>query len=205
MNPVKFCQDQISNDRLIAIFVCSNCPNIWKFLSVRLIISNTNEDLFPIIYTCIYYNAFTPMNHYNLQQSLQSFNHAYRDTPVARYATRNNCFHTNIDFPAPVNFWYLILGGFHMLLVCLRQYAGRNLQDGFLLFLAWKLPIIIQQKPIFQIFKKSNMAAIITIIMNNLQLKYRKVCAGWNLWGRFFIFYMKLTYNRATKTHIINF
>ena len=30
-------------------------------------ISNTNKYLFPIIYTCIYYNP--PMNPYNLQQS----------------------------------------------------------------------------------------------------------------------------------------
>ena len=123
MNPVKFCQDQIQNGWLIAIFVCSNWQNIWKFcpswwksptpmnicfrylthalttivpwillnyvriklkmadlspflfaqiakylkiLSVRMNISNTNEYLFPIINTCIYYNH--PMDPYNLQQ-----------------------------------------------------------------------------------------------------------------------------------------
>ena len=38
-----------------------------KMLSVWMNISNTNEYLFPIIYTCIYYNP--PMNPYNLQQS----------------------------------------------------------------------------------------------------------------------------------------
>ena len=31
MNPVKICPDQIQNGRLIAIFVCWNWPNIWKF------------------------------------------------------------------------------------------------------------------------------------------------------------------------------
>ena len=30
MNPVKFRLDQIHNGRLLAIFVCSNWPNIWK-------------------------------------------------------------------------------------------------------------------------------------------------------------------------------
>ena len=64
----------------------------------------------------------------------------------------------------------------------------------------------MQQKPIFQIFKKFNMAAVMAIIIDNLQLKYRKVCAGMNLWGRsFFIFYMKLAYHGATKPHISNF
>ena len=44
------------------------------------------------------------------------------------------------------------------------------------------------------------MAAVMAIIIDNFQLKYRKVCASWNLFGRsFFIFYMKLTYNGATK------
>ena len=38
-----------------------------KMLSIRINISNTNEYLFPIIYTCIYYNP--PMNPYDLQHS----------------------------------------------------------------------------------------------------------------------------------------
>ena len=82
-----------------------------------------------------------------------------------------------------------------------------------------------QQKPIFQIFKKSNMAAVMAIIIDNLKLKYRKGCTVRNLWSGsfsfskiqksmrwlesmgqiFFIFYMKLAYNGATKTHISNF
>ena len=102
MNPVKFRQDKIQNVRLIAIFVCSNWQNIWKYCPSRWIsptpmnigfqyytfalttilpwilwsfvritfkmdISNTNEYLFPILYTCIYYN---PPITYNLQQFL---------------------------------------------------------------------------------------------------------------------------------------
>ena len=46
----------------------------------------------------------------------------------------------------------------------------------------------MQQKPTFEIFKKSNMVAVMTIIIYNLQLKYRKVCAGRNLRGRSFSF-----------------
>ena len=38
----------------------------------------------------------------------------------------------------------------------------------------------------FQIFEKSHMATVMTIIIDNLQLKYRKVCAGGNLLGRSF-------------------
>ena len=59
-----------------------------------------------------------------------------------------------------------------------------------------------QQKPIFQIFEKSSMASIVTIIIDNLQLKYRKVRVAESIGQIFFIFYMKLTYNGATKTHI---
>ena len=33
MKPVKFHYNQIQNGRRIAIFVCSNCSNIWKLLS----------------------------------------------------------------------------------------------------------------------------------------------------------------------------
>ena len=66
--------------------------------------------------------------------------------------------------------------------------AGRNLLARSFSFSTWNLPIIVQQQPIFKIFKKSNMAAVITIIIGNLQLKYRKVCAGLNLLGRSFSF-----------------
>ena len=62
--------------------------------------------------------------------------------------------------------------------------AGRNLLGRSFWFFAWNLPMMIQQKPIFQILEKSNMAAVMTIIIDNLQLKYRKVCAGRNLLGR---------------------
>ena len=64
MNPVKFRQDQIQNGWLIAILVCWNWQYL-KILSARMNISNTNEHLFPIVYTCIYYNPL--MNPYNLQ------------------------------------------------------------------------------------------------------------------------------------------
>ena len=63
-----------------------------------------------------------------------------------------------------------------------------SLLGGSFSFFVWNLPMMIHQKPIFQIFEKSNMAAILTIINNNLQLKYRKVCADRNLWGRSFSF-----------------
>ena len=66
--------------------------------------------------------------------------------------------------------------------------VGRNLWGGSFKFLAWNLPIHVRQRPIFKIFKKSNMAAIMAIIIYNLQLKYRKVCAGRNLLGRSFSF-----------------
>ena len=68
---------------------------------------------------------------------------------------------------------------------------------------------MVQQKPIFQIFKKSNMAAVMAIIIDNLQLKYRKVCAGRNLWGRSLSFSLcmlpilrqqKLKFNMAAIT-----
>ena len=53
------------------------------------------------------------------------------------------------------------------------------------------------------------MAAVITIIIDNLQLKIQKSIRGLeSIWQIFFIFYMKLTYNHdnsATKTHISNF
>ena len=55
-------------------------------------------------------------------------------------------------------------------------------------FCTWNLPIIVQQKPIFKIQKKFNMAAVKAIIIDNLQLKYRKVCASRNLLGRCFSF-----------------
>ena len=66
--------------------------------------------------------------------------------------------------------------------------AGRNLLGRSFSFSTWNLPIMMQQKPIFQIQKKSNTAAVIAIIIDNLQIKYRKVCAGRNLWGRSFSF-----------------
>ena len=56
MNPVKCRQDQIQNGRLIAICVCLNWQNIWKCCPLGWISPNTNEYLFLIIYTCIYYN-----------------------------------------------------------------------------------------------------------------------------------------------------
>ena len=71
---------------------------------------------------------------------------------------------------------------------CVTSCAARNLLGGSLWFFAWNLPIMVQQKPIFKIFKKSNMAAATAIIIDNFQLKYRKVCAGRNLWGRSFLF-----------------
>ena len=47
------------------------------------------------------------------------------------------------------------------------------------------------------------MAAVMAIIFDNLQLKYPKSMCGLEYRGLiFFIFYMKLTYNSATKTHI---
>ena len=53
------------------------------------------------------------------------------------------------------------------------------------------------------------MAAVITIIIDNLQLKIQKSIRGLESIGQiFFIFYMTLTYNHdnsATKTHISNF
>ena len=66
---------------------------------------------------------------------------------------------------------------------------------------------MVQQKPIFKIFEKSNMAPAMAIIIDNLQLKYlQKSMRGSEPMGQiFFIFYMKLTYNNATKTHISNF
>ena len=66
--------------------------------------------------------------------------------------------------------------------------AGRNLLGRFFSFSTWNLPIIVQQKRIFKNFKKSNMATVMTIIIDNLKLNYRKVCAGRNLLGRSFSF-----------------
>ena len=66
--------------------------------------------------------------------------------------------------------------------------TGWNLWGRSFSFSTWSFPIIVQQKPIFQIFKKSNMAAIVAIIIDNLQLKYRKVCTGRNLGGWSFWF-----------------
>ena len=48
-------------------FLFAQIDNNLKILSVWINISNTNEYLFPIIYTCINYNPL--MNPYNLQQS----------------------------------------------------------------------------------------------------------------------------------------
>ena len=60
MNPVKFHLDQIQNGRLIAIFVCSKLTKYLKKLSFRMNIPNTNEYLFPTLYTCMDHNP--PMN-----------------------------------------------------------------------------------------------------------------------------------------------
>ena len=95
--------------------------------------------------------------------------------------------------------------------LCLTICAGRNLEGGSFYFFAWNLPIMIQHKPIFKIFEKYNMAAVMTIITDNLQLKYRKY--GWDgNYGRdrnhgqnLFHFSMKVDNNDATKTHISNF
>ena len=46
----------------------------------------------------------------------------------------------------------------------------------------------MKQKHIYKIFKKSDMAAVMAIIFDNLKLKYRKVCAGWNIGGWSFSF-----------------
>ena len=54
--------------------------------------------------------------------------------------------------------------------------AGRNLWCRSFSFSTWNFPIIVQQKSIFKNLKKSNMATVITIIIDNLKLKYRKVC-----------------------------
>ena len=53
----------------LTLFCCLKLKKYLKNLSLRMKISNTNEYLVPIIYTCIYYNP--PMNPYNLIQ--QSF------------------------------------------------------------------------------------------------------------------------------------
>ena len=66
MNPVKFRQDQIQNGRLIAIYVCLNWQKKLKMLSVGMNISNTNEYLFLIIYTCINYNPPWILITYNI-------------------------------------------------------------------------------------------------------------------------------------------
>ena len=50
--------------------------------------------------------------------------------------------------------------------------AAWNLWGESFRFFAWNLPIMVQQKPQFQIFQKSNMAAVMAIIIDNLQLKY---------------------------------
>ena len=55
------------------------------------------------------------------------------------------------------------------------------------------------------------MAAVMAIIIDNLQLKFRNICAGWILWGLAYysatkkIFSIKIIYNDATKTDISNF
>ena len=52
-----------------------------------------------------------------------------------------------------------------------NKWAGRNLWGRSFSFTAWNLPIMVQQKLIFQIFKKFNMAAIRG---DNVLLKYWK-------------------------------
>ena len=53
--------------------------------------------------------------------------------------------------------------------------------------------------------KKSNMAAVITKIIDNLQLKYRKVCAGWNQLGRSFSFFTWNLLIMMQQKPILNF
>ena len=49
------------------------------------------------------------------------------------------------------------------------------------------------------------MAAILAIIIDYLQVKKRKVAWVGNYGADLFDYYMKLTYNCKTKTHISNF
>ena len=67
MNPVKCRQDQIQNADLLP-FCLLKLTKYLKILSVRMNISNTNEYLFPMLYTCINYNP--PMYPYNYQQTI---------------------------------------------------------------------------------------------------------------------------------------
>ena len=60
VNSVKFCPDQIQNGRLNRHFCLLKLTKYLKILSVWMDISNTNEYLFSILYTCIYY--YTLMN-----------------------------------------------------------------------------------------------------------------------------------------------
>ena len=64
MNPVKFLSDKIHT--CPEILLVASLTKYLNIFSVQMDISNTKEYLFPIIYTCIYYNP--PMNPYNLQQ-----------------------------------------------------------------------------------------------------------------------------------------
>ena len=80
MNPLKFCQDQIKNGWLIAIIVCANWQNIWKFCPFGWI-STTPINLcfryFTHAFTtilpwilCIYYNP--PLKPVKCCQDLKS-------------------------------------------------------------------------------------------------------------------------------------
>ena len=83
MNPVQFRLEQIDD---LLPFLLSQIDKIFENLSVRMNISQTNAYLFPIIYTCIYYNPF--MNPYSLQQSF----YLVEDTIVLAYT----CLYFNI-------------------------------------------------------------------------------------------------------------
>ena len=80
MNPVMFRPDQIHNG--LSPFLIAQIDKILKILSLQINIANTNENVFPMLYTCINYNPpmnsvkfytciyYNPsMNPYNLQQS----------------------------------------------------------------------------------------------------------------------------------------
>ena len=63
---------------------------------------------------------------------------------------------------------------------------------------------MVQQKAIFPIFKKSNMATVMAIFISNLQLKYCKACLL-GMYGQYiFIFTVHVTHTLTRKTHIIN-
>ena len=86
-------------------------------------------------------------------------------------------------------FRYKILEGYKMPLVPGHQArTDQNLWGGSFSFLHEIYLKCYNKKPIFQIFNKFNMAAVMAIIFNNLQLKYRKACGGRNPWVRSFSF-----------------